>query len=133
MTGKEDEESYVTIPVESIPEFRVTVRPVTNRRWSKIAKKKGLKPQDQEFVALFDTGEESCKESLISWEGTQHVWPDDGPEGFPVTDANMGKMAERLVGSVVEGVNDDGNKGWKSFWMTIQEQVTEQRAVERKN
>lgn len=133
-TGHEDEESYVTVPIEPIPEFTVTVRPTTNSRWAKAAKKKGLKPDNQEYVQLFDVSEESCMEALIEWNGTQHIWADDGPDGLPVSDTTMKKMAQRLVSSVVEvGTDSDGASKWKSFWTVIQEQVTEQRAVERKN
>lgn len=132
-TGKEDEESYTTTPVEDFPAFKVRVRPSTNKRWAKTAKKKGLKPNDQEYVALFDTSEESCKESLLDWEGTQEIWPDDGEGGLAVSDDNMSKMAARLCASVIEGPGDDGKTGWKTFWQSIQEQVIEQRARERKN
>lgn len=134
LTGKEDEESYVTTPVADVPEFKVTVRPSSNKRWAKIAKKKGLKPQDQDFVSLFDTSEESCQEALIEWTGTQHIWPEDGPDGLPVTSENMKRMATRMCGSVVEGFDEtSGAKTWKSFWQESQSQVVEQRAVETKN
>lgn len=132
-SGREDEESYVTNPVDSIPRFTVKARATTNKRWSKIAKKKGLKPNAQEYESLFDTSEESCKEALVEWSGTQHVWPQDGPEGLPVTDENMAKMAWRLCASQNEITNPDGTKGWQSFWVSMQEQIIEQRAVEAKN
>lgn len=138
---KEENEVYSVIPVSEFPKFRIDSRYIDRKRWAKIARKKGLSPDDQDYVALNETGEAHCFESLVGWEGTETLNDGNGeklfadwPDGMPANAETIPVMARFLTESLLEVVDEEtGKKVFKTLWALVQDGMVKAKTFERKN
>lgn len=136
----EEGEVYTVAPVPDFPKFNVTTRYVDRKTWAKIAKRRGMRPDEGDFVALNEVGEAHCLEALVGWEGTETLVDANGgplfkdwPDGMPVNPDTSKTMARFLCESILEVIGDEGKKVAKTLWVVVQDEVVKKKTVERKN